>query len=176
MSEQVAVLEFETPHLTVSLDENFLKIDLKGSLKNDIVEALERKPILKETIGGLLGVFVPLRVHLTDISSVRVNEKGRVQVYLPHRRHVLIPLERGDSEKLVDKLNELVPLAKKKEWERILAKRRLTLQARQRKSKQDKRVGATSYTTLPWYFPTEQIDNLPQLKPRNKRKKLSRQG
>ena len=37
MSE--AILEVDGPHFTVRLYENLLKIDLKGSLKNEIEEA-----------------------------------------------------------------------------------------------------------------------------------------
>jgi hypothetical protein len=84
MPEATAILEFETQHFTVRLDENQLKIDLKGSLKNDIEEALENKPILKETIGGILSIFVPLHIRLTDIESVRVmkQEKSRCTFHI----------------------------------------------------------------------------------------------
>lgn len=176
MSEAAAVMEFETQHFTVRLDENLLKIDLRGSLKDEIIEAFENKPILKETVGGILGIFVPLHIRLTDIESVRVNETGKVKVDLPHRRDILIPLGRKDSEKLVDKLNELVPKAKKKEWERIIRKRRFMLQGSVRKHVRThgRHVPPTSYDTMPWYFPTEQVDNVSKLRQGRKRKKTNR--
>jgi hypothetical protein len=60
-------LNVENPHFIVRLYENLLRIDLKGSFKNEVEEALENKPVLKETIGGLLGIFVPLHIRLSDI-------------------------------------------------------------------------------------------------------------
>jgi hypothetical protein len=58
------VLEVEDPHFTIRLYEDLLKIDLKGSFKNEIEEALENKPVLKETIGRVLGIFVPLHIPI----------------------------------------------------------------------------------------------------------------
>jgi hypothetical protein len=174
-----AILEVDRPYFTVRLYENLLKIDLKGSLKNEIEEALENKPVLKETIGGILGIFVPLHIRLSDIDSVHVDEKGRLRIDLPHRRNILIPLERKDAERLADKLNELIPKAKEKELEGIIRKRTLTLQERARKHARKKhgrvrRVPPSSYVTMPWRFPTEQVDNVPYLQPRKRRKRRVR--
>ena len=170
MPEANAILEVERPHFTVRLYRNLLRIDLKGSLKNEIEEALENKPIPKETIGGILGIFAPLHVRLSDIDSVRVDEAGKLKIDLPHRRDILIPLEREDAEKLADKLNELIPKAKKEEWERIIRLRAHMLKEKAREHGHVKR-GPSAYTTMPWYFPTEQVDNVPKLQPRKKRKR-----
>jgi hypothetical protein len=62
MPRTVKVLKVENPHFTIRLSEDLLKIDLKGSFKNEIEEALEHKPIFKETLGRILGVFVPLHI------------------------------------------------------------------------------------------------------------------
>ena len=85
-----------------------LKIDLKGSFKNEIEEALENKPILRETVGSILGIFVPLHIRLSDIDSVHMDKTGKVKVSLPLHRNIVIPLERA---LLVDNLNELIPNA-----------------------------------------------------------------
>jgi len=58
-----------------------------------VEEALENKPILKETIGGILGIFIPLHIRLKDIDSVHMNETGKVTINLPYRRHITIQLE-----------------------------------------------------------------------------------
>jgi hypothetical protein len=171
MRQATAILEFETPHFTAKLDENLLKIDLRGSLKNEIEEALENKPILKETIGSILSIFVPLHVRLSDVDSVQVDEKGKLKIDLPHHRNMLIPLEREDSQKLADKLNELIPKARKKELERTIRKRTLMLQERAKKHARHKGVPPSSYVTMPWYFPTEQVDNVGKLRPRKRRKR-----
>jgi hypothetical protein len=171
MPETNGVLEFETRHFTVSLDENLLRIDLKGSLKNEIEEALENKPILKETLGSILSLFAPLHVRLSDIESVNVDKAGTVKIELSHRRDILIPLEHEDAERLADKLNEFNPRAKKEKWERIINNRRVMLQERAKKHARGRHFPPSSYVAMPWYFPTEQVDNVPKLQPRRKKKR-----
>lgn len=169
MPKAIAILEVDNPHFTVRLFENLLRVDLKGSLRNEVQEALENKPILKETVGKILGIFAPLHIRLSDIDSVRVIQTGKIKIVLSHRRNIVIPLEPEDAERLSDKLNELIPKAKKEEWERIIRKRTL-MRKRAREHARVKR-GPSSYTTMPWYFPTEQIDNVPKLKYKKKRKR-----
>jgi hypothetical protein len=166
-----AIFEVEETQLTVSLYENFLRIDLKGSLKNEVEEALENKPILKDTIGRVLSMFVPLHIRLSDVDSVRLDEKGKLEIALPNRRNVLIPLGREDAERLSDKLNELIPEAKKQEWERRLRGRERTRKKRARKHARVNGGPPSSYVTMPYYFPTEQVDNVPKLQRRKKRKR-----
>ena len=102
-------MEVEDPHFTIRLYEDLLKIDLKGSFKNEIEEALENKPVLKETIGRLLGIFVPLHIQLSDVDSVHMDESGKIKISLSHHRDIVIPLEhKEDAEKLVEKLNQLI--------------------------------------------------------------------
>ena len=48
MPTENTVLDVEDPHFTIRLYEDLLKIDLKGSFKNEIEEAIENKPVLKE--------------------------------------------------------------------------------------------------------------------------------
>jgi len=118
------VLEFEDPHFTIRLYENLLKIDLKGSFKNELEEALENKPVLKETIGRVLGIFVPLHIPISDIDSVHMDEAGKINVSLSHHRDILIPLEhKEDAEKLVDKLNQLLSKVETKKIQEIKARR-----------------------------------------------------
>lgn len=125
MPEETEILRIDKPHFTVRVYENMLKIDLKGSLKNDIEEAFENTPILEQTIGSILEMFVPLHVHLSEVDSVSMDEKGKVLITLPRHRDVVIPLEPGDAKGLVDKLNELIPEAKEKELTRIMKEQKL---------------------------------------------------
>jgi len=167
MSEAIAILKVENPHSVVRLYENLLRIDLKGSFKNEIEEALENKPVLKETIGGILGIFVPLHIRLRDIHSVNVDETGKVKINLPLHRNIVIPLEREDGERLAEKLNYLISKARQEDFEseRLRRKRARNLK---RKSKKDR---PSSYATVPYYFPTEQVDIVSKLRPVKKRKK-----
>lgn len=120
MSKPIEILEIEKPHFTVRVYEGMLKIDLKGGVRNEIEEALESKPVLRETIGKILGMFIPLHVHLSDIDSVSMDKNGLVVIKLPHHRDVTIPLDPKDAKKLVDKLNQLIPKEKEREIARIM--------------------------------------------------------
>jgi len=166
MPEAIAVLEVENPHFIIRLYENLLRIDLKGSFKNEIEEALENKPILKETIGGILGIIVPLHIRLSDVNSVHMDETGKIRISLPHHRNIVIPLEREDAEKLVNKLNQLIPKAKT--WK---IKERIIRNRARRSKRKSKNVPPSSYVTVPYYFPTEQVDIVSKLRPRKKKKK-----
>jgi hypothetical protein len=163
MPEPLAVFEVKEPRITVRLYENLLKIDLRGSFKNEIEEALENKPVLKETFGNILGMFVPLHIRLSDIDSVHMDETGKIKVKLSLHRNIVIPLERKDAEKLVQKLNQLIAITKKKNLERIVRARHL--------KRRSKKTGVSSYVTVPYYFPTEQVDIVNKLQSRKKRRK-----
>jgi hypothetical protein len=119
------VLEIDNPQFIIRLYEELLKMEVKGSVKNEIEEALENTPIARQTIGNILGLFVPLHVRLCDIDSVSMDKAGKVKLVLPHRRDLTIPLGTEDAKKLVSKLNELIPMAKQKELERIMKKHNL---------------------------------------------------
>ncbi len=119
------VLEVEDPHFTIRLYEDLLKIDLKGSFKNEIEEALENKPVLKETLGRILGIFVPLHIRISDIDSVHMDETGKINIRLSHHRDITVQFERKeDAEKLVEKLNQLLSRAETKKIQEIKARRR----------------------------------------------------
>jgi hypothetical protein len=129
-------ISIDRPHFTVRVDESMLKIDLKGSVRNEIEEALENKPVLRETIGRILEMFIPLHVHLSGIDSVSTDKNGNVLMKLHHHRDVIIPLDRKDAEKLVSKLNELIPMEKHKELERIMREEKLQKAAERREETQ----------------------------------------
>jgi hypothetical protein len=119
MSSDTEVLSIDEPHFTVRVYESSLRIDLKGSVKDEIEDALENKPVLRESIGNILAVFVPLHVPLSDIDSAQTDEKGKIMIKLPRHRDVVIQLEPENAKKLVDKLNQLAPGKKEKAREQI---------------------------------------------------------
>ncbi len=155
MPKEIAVLEVEDSHFTIRLYEDLLKIELKGTFKNEIEEAMENKPILKETVGRALGIFVPLHISVGDINSVHIDEAGKIKMELPHHRTIAIPLERKeDAEKLVEKLNKLTSKALDAKIQEEIAKKR----AKKRPKRKSEGVSPSSYGTVPYYFPTEQVD------------------
>ena len=89
MPRNIPVLEVEDSHFTIKLYDDLLKIDLKGSFKNEIEEALENKPVLKETFGRVLGIFVPLHIHVGEIDSVHMDDSGKIKIDLSHHRSIV---------------------------------------------------------------------------------------
>jgi hypothetical protein len=152
MPEETALLVINKPHLTISVYESMLRMDVKDSVKNDIEEALENTPILKQTIGSILGIFVPLHVRLSDIDSVDVDKEGKVSIRLPRHRDVVLPLGPTDGKMLADKLNELIPIEKEKELERIMRRNRLRrIESAERERAREEMIlppGGTQFPTV----------------------------
>ena len=143
MPTATTVLEVEDPHFTIRLYENLLKIDLKGSFKNELEEALENKPVLKETIGRVLGIFVPLHIPISDIDLVHIDETGKIKVSLSHHRDIVIQFERKeDAVIIMEKLNALIALAETERTQETKAKRsaeREKIQARKLRSRAERK-------------------------------------
>ena len=170
MHTAIMVLKIENPRFIITLYENFLKIDLKGSLKHEIEEALENKPVLKETLGHILGIFVPLHISLSEITSLSMEETRKIKISIRHHRDVVLPLERKDAEKLLEKLNQAVLYARTARIKERLATRR----AKKRPKKKSGGSPPSSYGTVPYFFPTEQteiVDKLNRKKMKRKRGK-----
>jgi hypothetical protein len=80
MSQNLLLLKIDRPYLTVEVYRDWLKIDLKGNAINEAERALGNRRVLKETIGAVLGLFVPLRIRIKDIESVTTDSSGRVTI------------------------------------------------------------------------------------------------
>ena len=124
MAESDSAWEIDHPHFIIKVTNDLLKIDVKGSVKNEIEEALENNPGLEKTIGRILSIFVPLHIRLSDIDSVKMEKTGEVKIALPHHRDANIPLQTEEAEKLVNKLNLLIPEAKRREREHRIEEQR----------------------------------------------------
>ena len=112
MATEDLVLVIDKPHFTVKLHLSLLEVDLKSGMKKELEDVLEASPALRENLGFLFQTIVPLDVPLRDIESVDVDEKGYVRIVIPLRRDIVIPLESKESKRLVEKLNELIPIEK----------------------------------------------------------------
>jgi hypothetical protein len=144
MSETSVILEIDEQDFSIRLYESILKIDLKGRTKNKIIEALENEPVLRETIGILLGIFAPLHIRVSDIDSVQLEEPGKVRIVLPRHRDIVIPLKPDEAKKLVSKLAELIPEQKRKEMLRLLEGEKL------RKTREEQlELGQTAAAAFP---------------------------
>jgi hypothetical protein len=121
MATKDLVMLIDKPHFTVKLHQSLLEVDLKEGVKKKLEDFVEATPTLRGSLGFLFQNVIPLDVPLKDIESVELDEKGQVKIIIPNRRDITIPLETDESEKLMDKLNELIPIEKQRERERMLA-------------------------------------------------------
>jgi hypothetical protein len=121
MTTEDIVMVIDKPHFIVKLHTTLLEVDLKEGVKKELEDVAEANPILKGSLGFLFQNIIPLDVPLKDIESVELDKKGQVKIVIPHRKDITIPLEPDESKKLISKLNELIPIEKQRETERILA-------------------------------------------------------
>jgi len=115
------VLRINKPHYIVKLYEDTLEVDLKEGTKKELEDVVEANPLLRESIGLLFQTIVPLDIALKDVDSVKIDKKGQLKIIIPMRRDIIIPLDQKESMKLAEKMNELIPLAKQREAERLKA-------------------------------------------------------
>ncbi len=121
MATEDLVMLIDKPHFTVKLHQSLLEVDLKEGVKKKLEDFVEATPTLRGSVGFLFQNVIPLDVPLKDIESVELDKKGRVKIVIPNRRDINIPLEPNESKKLIDKLNDLIPIEKQRERERMLA-------------------------------------------------------
>ena len=118
MESEDLVMLFDKPHFVVKLYKTLLKVDLKEGARKKLEEFVESNPHLRDSLGLLFQTMIPLDVQLKEIQTVRLDKKGQVQIVIPNRRDLHIPLEREEAERLRDKLNELIPIETAKEEDR----------------------------------------------------------
>jgi hypothetical protein len=121
MATTEIVMTIDKPHFIVKLHRTLLEVDLKEGVRKELETALEKYGKIRETFGFLFQTIVPLDVPLRKIDSVMVTDKGHVKVVIPMRKDIVIPLDRDESERLVDKLNELIPIEKQRALEEVEA-------------------------------------------------------
>jgi len=112
MDIEKRAMVIKKPHYTVTLHKDLLEVDLKGGVKKKLEDFLESKPILRENLGFLFQTLIPLDLPLRDIESAEVDKKGQVKIAIPSRKDITIPLKPAESKRLVEKLNELIPIEK----------------------------------------------------------------
>jgi hypothetical protein len=116
MDSEDLVMVIDKPHFIVKLHKTLLEVDLKEGVRKKLEDFVESDPHLRESLGVLFQTVIPLDVQLKHIETVWLNEKkGEVQIIIPYRRDLHIPLEKEEAQRLVDKLNEMIPVEKAKE-------------------------------------------------------------
>lgn len=114
MNDEDIVMTIDKLHFTVKLRATQLEVDIKEGARQELEKLLEAKPAFRDSVGLLFQTVVPLDVRLRDIRSIGLDEKGRVKIDIPRRKDLTIPLDQEESKRLIDKLNELIPLEKER--------------------------------------------------------------
>ena len=118
MPDKPAVFMLDKPHFQVKLHSDLLKVDLKDGALRELEKLAEARPALRDTLGWMFQTIIPLDVHLWEIEKVTVEPSGNVNIRIPHRKDIHIPLEPPEAERLVEKMNELIPIEKERRVER----------------------------------------------------------
>jgi hypothetical protein len=121
LPDKPAVFMLDKPHFQVKLQSDILKVDLKDGARRELEKLAEARPALRDTLGWMFQTIIPLDVHLWEIEKVTVEPSGKVNIRIPHRRDIHIPLEPLEAEQLVEKMNQLIPIEKERRVERQLA-------------------------------------------------------
>jgi hypothetical protein len=106
------ILVIEKPDFIVKLHKEWIDVDLKETGKAKLEAAIEKDPLLKQTIGFILQETIPSDVELCDIKSVEVDEKGQLKLVIPRHVDIVLPLGIDDANRLASELKDLIPLAK----------------------------------------------------------------
>jgi hypothetical protein len=138
MTNEDPVMTIDKPHFTVKLYTDLLKVDLKDGIKRELEAFAESKPMLRESIGLLFQTIIPLDVRLKDISSVSLDNKGRVKVAIPTRRDITIPVEADEAQRLIKKLNELIPPEKERMARDKAAAKKVGMEGMRREAEAEK--------------------------------------
>ena len=123
MPDKPALFMIDKPHFQVKLLSDLLKVDLKEGTRAEIDKLVGNRPALRDTLGWMFQTIVPLDVHLWQIEKVTVEPTGKVNIRIPHRRDIHIPLEPLEAERLVEKMNQLIPIEKERRIEREIAEK-----------------------------------------------------
>ena len=123
MPDKSVVFMIDKPHFEVKLLSDLLKVDLKEGSRAEIDKLVGNRTALRDTLGWMFQTIVPLDVQLWQIEKVTTEPSGKVNIVIPHRRDIHIPLEPLEAEKLVEKMNELIPIEKQRRMQKDMAER-----------------------------------------------------
>ncbi len=118
LPETPILLTIDKPHFEVKLHSDILKVDLKDGARRELEKLAEARPALRDTLGWMFQTIIPLDVKLWETEKVNVEPSGKVNITIPHRRDIHIPLDPAEANKLVAKLNDLIPIEKARALER----------------------------------------------------------
>lgn len=130
MTSNKVLLQINKPHFIVKVERDVLQVDLRKGTRKELEDVLEATPELRDNLGFLFQTLIPLDVPLKDIDRVESEEYGVIKIVIPMRRDITLPLSASEAEQLGAKLRELIPLAKQRHLEHLLASQKADTHAR----------------------------------------------
>jgi uncharacterized protein involved in tellurium resistance len=118
LPEKEPILAFDKPQFEVQLHPDVLTLHVKEGAMREFDKLAEQTPHLRDSLRWMFHEIIPLKVKLEDIEHVDSDKMGRVTIKVPARREIHIPLDHEESNKLLEKLNQLIPREKEKAIER----------------------------------------------------------
>lgn len=118
MPDSPIIMTFDKPHFQVKLHHDRLEVDLKEGFRAELEKLAEARPVLRDSLGWVFQTIIPLDVKLWEIEKVETDHTGKMNLKIPHRRDLHIPLEPAESRQLAEKLEQLIPIEKEKEFQR----------------------------------------------------------
>ncbi len=118
MPEKPVVMHFDKPDFEVKLHSDALEVNLKEGVRREIEKLAEARHALSSSIGWVFQTIIPLNVPLWQIDRVEAEPGGKVNLVIPRRRDLHIPLDPSEARRLTEKLNQLIPIEKAKELDR----------------------------------------------------------
>ena len=118
MPDSPIIMTLDKPHFQVKLHHDRLQVDLKEGVRAELEKLAEARPILRDSLGWIFQTIIPLDVKLWEIEKVQADSTGKMSIKIPHRRDLHIPLEPAESRQLTEKLEQLIPLEKEREFQR----------------------------------------------------------
>src|SRR6266852_1933468 len=116
MPDSPIIMTFDKPHFQVKLHHDRLEVDLKEGFRAEIEKLAEARPALRASLGWVFQTIIPLDVKLYEIEKVETALTGKMNLKIPHRRDLHIPLEPAESLQLAEKLEQLIPIEKEREF------------------------------------------------------------
>jgi hypothetical protein len=108
LTNKRVILEFDKPYFELKLEPDQLVIHVKESSIQDMRKLVEASPHLTDNLRWMFATIFPLHVKLSDIESVQCNKDNtQVNVKIPSKHDIHLPLDPPECQMLVEKLNSL---------------------------------------------------------------------
>lgn len=126
MTDKPVILEFNKPYFELKLEPDQLIVRANESSIKDMRKLVEASPHLMDSFRWMFATIFPLHVKLADIERVECNQdKTQVNLKIPSKHDVHLPLDPPECTALVEKLSGLIVEAKQRSMDEKIPKEEL---------------------------------------------------